>query len=1097
MPKPTKMTRILRASRYLLTAILAGTLFLLLHANPLAQSNKPEAPKTHVTDVAGIIDAQTRTRLEHVLEQLQDKSKIEFYVAVVDSTDGMAIAEYSQRLAREWNIGSKASRSKSLLLVVSTASKSSFTQFTRAAQADLPDGILGEVSYRMGGPLTEGRFTEAVEVGVYTFVNGVADKFGINALELERRAITSDGSTKSLADTPQTVLVSAADTKTRPRTVAETAKAAEPVATPPEQTPRTEPSPSPGETPAPTPEPTPTEVTKTEATTETPKTDEPKPEAPKPETSEAPKPKASKTTRKTPAKATPTAKRLTPAQQATLDADESEEVELTLTLPLPKRAETLKKFLDTHPNSKARARATELLISTHAALGDQQLKAGDTAGGIEQLLQAIDQADPTISDELFSGVISQIPTNIYMRGEHDAAFKAAQNVEAKFGTDAKRLLNIAGFYLNVERGSDVVRIAEMAVKLAPENAEAHRVLALGLHISLRLDEAAAEYKRTLELDPNSKVSRGSLADLYRASGKTEEALALYDEQLTADAKDRAARAGKVISLFELNRSDDANRELEAALAEEPRNLPLLAGTAYWLVAHENPGKALDLATKAVAIESRYTWAQIALVRSLLAANRPLEAERAMRYARQYGKFPTMNYELATILSSMGLYEEAVNVLRESFSLKDDQLHTYLAGHLPASDTNFTDLLAPERRASIYQKTGADTATNARSLKALLAFNTAITPTEGAKIDESAAVAAARDFASGSDNMRAFRQVYVASRLLRNSVALPVVVEFTEEARKAADDALTAPSLIMAVQADEFRELRSRALASGTVPDVADAPQSVLKNILKGRIEDIAGWALFSQEKSTDAIPHLKLAAATLPEGTPAWRTALWHLGAALEQTDQKQQALDYYIKSYTAGEPDAIRRSVIEQLYRKINGSLDGLDQRITAGGFSTGSTTDTTVAPAPAPAPVPTETPKTDTPAPVPTETPAAAPVPNQTETPKTDAPTTAKELTEEEAMRLATTRVRSTIKITGRVLDSSNAGVSNVVLMLVTPTGNVITSTTDNDGKYSFTVASPSQRTYRIIPSKDGYVFTPIDKTFAGLFDDRRDIDFVGSRQ
>jgi hypothetical protein len=255
--------------------------------------------------------------------------------------------------------------------------------------------------------------------------------------------------------------------------------------------------------------------------------------------------------------------------------------------------------------------------------------------------------------------------------------------------------------------------------------------------------------------------------------------------------------------------------------------------------------------------------------------------------------------------------------------------------------------------------------------------------------------------------------------------------------------------------------------------------------------------LFSQEKSTDAVPHLKLAAATLPEGTPAWRTALWHLGAALEQTDQKQQALDYYIKSYTAGEPDAIRRSVIEQLYRKINGSLDGLDQRIAVGGFNTGSTTDTTVAPAPAPAPVPTETPKTDTPAPVPTETPAAAPVPNQTETPKTDAPTTAKELTEEEAMRLATTRVRSTIKITGRVLDSSNAGVSNVVLMLVTPTGNVITSTTDNDGKYSFTVASPSQRTYRIIPSKDGYVFTPIDKTFAGLFDDRRDIDFVGSRQ
>lgn len=940
-------------------------------------------------------------------------------------------------------------------------------------QHDLPDGVLGEMSYRMRAPLNEGRFTEAVEIGVYAFVNAVADKLGFNALELERRAITADGSTKPMGDGQQAVLISGSDEqKTRPRTVSEVAKAAEPVASPPAETP----TPEPTATETPSPEPTSTEVAKTEA-------------APETATTEAPKPKTTKPTRKTPAKATPTARRLTPAQQAELDADESEEVELTLTLPLAKRAEALKKFLDTHPNSKSRARATELLISTHAGLGDQALKAGETAAGTEQLLRAIDEAEPPITDELFSGVVAQIPMNLYMRGEHNAAFKAAQNVETKFGSDAKRLLTVAGFYLNVERGSEVVRVAESAVKLDPQNAEAHRLLALGLHISLRLDEAAAEYKRTLELDPSSKVSRGSLADLYRASGKAEEALALYNEQLTADQKDRAARAGKVISLFELNRLEDANRELEAALAEEPRNLPLLAGMAYWLVAHENTDKALDLARKAVAIESRYTWGQIALVRSLLASNRPIEAERAIRYARQYGKFPTMTYELATVLASMGLYEEAVNVLRESFSIKDDQIQTYLAGHLAASDTNFIDLLAPERRASIYQKTGADTATNAKSLKALLAFNTALTPAEGAKIDESAAVAGAREFAAGSDNMRAFRQIYVATRLLRNGVALPAVIEFADEARKAADDALTAPNLIMAVQADEFRELRARAIASGTVPEVGDAPQSVLRNILKGRIEDIAGWALFSQEKPADAVTHLKLAAATLPEGTPAWRTALWHLGAALEQTDQKQQALDYYIKSYTAGEPDSIRRSVIEQLYRKINGSLEGLDQRISAGGFSTGSSTETTAAPAPAPvpeattaAPTPTETPKTETP---------------KTETPKTETPAPAKELTEEEAMKLATTRVRSTIKISGRVLDASKVGVANVVLMLVTPSGAVITSTTDNDGNYSFTVASPSQRTYRIIPSKDGYIFTPIDKIFAGLFDDQRDIDFTGNKQ
>ena len=68
-----------------------------------------------------------------------------------------------------------------------------------------------------------------------------------------------------------------------------------------------------------------------------------------------------------------------------------------------------------------------------------------------------------------------------------------------------------------------------------------------------------------------------------------------------------------------------------------------------------------------------------------------------------------------------------------------------------------------------------------------------------------------------------------------------------------------------------------------MPDVADAPHEVLPNILKGRIEDLHGWALFNQEKYPEAITHLKQASQILPAQTPAWRTALWHLGAALEQ----------------------------------------------------------------------------------------------------------------------------------------------------------------------------------------------------------------------
>jgi len=85
--------------------------------------------------------------------------------------------------------------------------------------------------------------------------------------------------------------------------------------------------------------------------------------------------------------------------------------------------------------------------------------------------------------------------------------------------------------------------------------------------------------------------------------------------------------------------------------------------------------------------------------------------------------------------------------------------------------------------------------------------------------------------------------------------------------------------------------------------------------------------------------------------------------------------------------------------------------------------------------------------------------------------------------------------VKISGRILDSDKVGLANVVVVLISPSGTVLASTTDNDGNYSFKVA-PSQKTYRIIPSKEGFTFSPIDRTFSGLYEDQKQIDFVAAK-
>lgn len=1062
--------------RYSMVIILIASLLAFLNVSQFAQTQtKLSRPAQHVNDFAQVLNTETKDRLEAILQNLKARTKIDFYVAVVENTGEVDLSDFSGRLASQWNLGAITSSSKSLLLVVSVAQKEAFTRFSRIVQRDLPEGVLGAMTQRMRVALDAADFSAAVDNGVQVFIGALAKKIGFSLDEIDKSIVaetkTEPATTESAANQ-----ISAAAQQTRPRTV-------------------TEPSPSP-------------------ALQEEPKT-KPTGDKKEPVTSEE-KPKTLASRRSTP-KNSPT-RPIVKQQQSTpeVDADESEEVELTLTLPLAKRAVKLKEFLDTHPNSKSRARAQELLISTHAGLGDEKLKNGDP-GGAEQLLLAIDEADSSISDQLFTGVISHIPMNLYLRGEHVAAFKAAQSLENKFATDPKRLVSVAGFYLGIERGDEAARVAELAVNLAPEMAEAHRIRAFGLHLSLRLDDAITEYKRVLELDPDSKGARGSLADLYRSAGKFEEALALYNEQLKVEPKDRAARAGVVLSLFELGRKDEALAALGAAEAEDARNLQLLTGAAYWFAAHDDYEKALDLATKAVTIESRYTWAQIALARSLIALNRPLEAERAMRYARQFGKFPTLNYELANVLASMGLFDEAVDVLRESFIIADGQIEAQLAGRFGARHENFLELLAPERRASIYQFQAADSAVNAKTLKDLLAFSNSITPAaEGQKPDEALVVSAAREFASGSDNKRAFRQLYAASRLLRNGIGAQVAFELANEAKKAATSAMDTPAITLAVQADEYRELRARAIAAGNVPDVAEAPRDVLERILLGRSEDLIGWALFNQEKYPEALDYLKRAADLLPSGTPAWRTATWHLGVAQQQAGNDTEALENYVRSYKAGEPDPVRRVAIEQLYRKINGSLDGLEEKIgqTVAAnvpVSTGQTptipetTPPVESASPSPAPEKTPQPETspgDAPKPQdptspaatptpdaeprPSPTPAASPSDSQTVTPGPGA--------SEESLKAAAARLRTIVKITGRAVDANNNPIPNVVVVLISPSGSVIAATTDTNGVYSFTV-SASEKTYRLIPSRDGYTFAPIDRTLTGLFDDQKAIDFVGT--
>jgi tetratricopeptide (TPR) repeat protein len=592
------------------------------------------------------------------------------------------------------------------------------------------------------------------------------------------------------------------------------------------------------------------------------------------------------------------------------------------------RVTALQKFIKDFPRSEQKTRAGELIFVARATLADEKLRSKDAAGSVELFKLAVRELPKPVSDAFFTEVILQIPNGLYFRGERVAAVEVARLLEEKADGNAKQILALTTFYFATEDAAEAKRLADKAIGIEPNLPAAYQAVGVAHRLNFNLEEAAAAYSKALELDAASAVSKRSLAEMKRALGKPLEAIALYREILSANAADGAARTGLILALFDAENKTEAEAEMTKALAENKNDLLLLVGAAYGYAAHGDAAKAIEFAQNAIIIEPRYTWAHIALARGLTMQKRLPEAEKTLLTARRYGNFPTLDYELATVRLAAGFYRETADELRKSFAVKDGLVTTRLGGRVAANGKSFTELLASERRAGIFQFTAADTSENSERLKALLILFQKLDQKEP---DDLEIAEAAEAFVRGDDKMKMHRQLFAAQQLVQRKKALPKVYELAKAAIGGVDAVLDAPNSAAAVLADELYESRKYAVTRGEIVTVPEISRQTLSNILRGRIEDVTGAALLQENKSAEAAVRLKRAVGILPEKSAWWRGSMWRLGAALEADGKSKEALDAYVKSYKSSEADAVKYAVIESVYQKINGNIDGLEAVIGA----------------------------------------------------------------------------------------------------------------------------------------------------------------------
>jgi len=151
-------------------------------------------------------------------------------------------------------------------------------------------------------------------------------------------------------------------------------------------------------------------------------------------------------------------------------------------------------------------------------------------------------------------------------------------------------------------------------------------------------------------------------------------------------------------------------------------------------------------------------------------------------------------------------------------------------------------------------------------------------------------------------------VWAARKLTESGVALDAAVQLGQRAIATADGA-TEPA--------------------GSMRDAPLLDREGRRLVFLGRAYDALGWAQFKKGDTRGAVSNLLKSVENYPPNLER-KTAIWHLAVAMEEAGDERRALNLYISSYDPALPTAsVRRSQIEALYKKLNGSLAGLEEKL------------------------------------------------------------------------------------------------------------------------------------------------------------------------
>lgn len=151
----------------------------LLAASLAAQPPAPEKIKAqgYVTDLANVVDAGWKQRIERLCAELDLKTQSQVAVVTISTLDGEPIEDYANRWLRAWGVGRKTNKGALMLLVIED--KRMRMEVGYGLEPVIPDGFAGEVMRGMREGLGRRSYGEAIFGGVNVVAQRIAQQANV------------------------------------------------------------------------------------------------------------------------------------------------------------------------------------------------------------------------------------------------------------------------------------------------------------------------------------------------------------------------------------------------------------------------------------------------------------------------------------------------------------------------------------------------------------------------------------------------------------------------------------------------------------------------------------------------------------------------------------------------------------------------------------------------------------------------------------------------------------------------------------------------------------------------------------------------------